>query len=77
MLTCTEEKFLFNEDEINPHVALIPGARTVVTSVCLDECLDTPRTYSADGFFLGERALNALLLRLGRETISYVHMVPV
>ena len=76
-LTCTEEKFLLNDDELHPRVALIPGARTVVTSVFLDNCLDTQTTYSADKFFLGKRALFKLLVRLASETISYVHTVPV
>ena len=58
-LTCTEEKFLLNDDELHPCVAFIPGARTVVTSVFLDDCLDTRTTYSAEKFFLGKRAREA------------------
>ena len=54
-----------------------PGARTVVTSVFHDNCLDTQTTYSADKFFLGKRALFKLLVRFGSETISYINTVPV
>jgi hypothetical protein len=73
--SCTEIKFTVVPSLPGLHpfesVALVPGDKTVVTTLRLGE----EARLDADKFALGEAAVKGLLLRLGSETESYLNQV--
>ena len=74
MTTCTEEKFQ-GPFESMVCLALIPGARTVVTALNLEGCSRNPTTLDDNLFHLGEDQVMYILLKMSRQIDTFMHPV--
>jgi hypothetical protein len=73
VFTCTEKDLV---DPLgNHHCELVPGARTIATGFRLQDCLSKPVELDHVMFHLDGAAVVCLLLQLGKETTSFIHLV--
>ena len=73
VFTCTEKDIV--DPSGNHHCELVPGARTIATGLRLQDCLMKSMELDHVMFRLDGAAVVCLLLKLGKETTSFIHLV--